>query len=231
MPALHMDLKGLLVRKAFHIAGAILLAIPLFVEVRPTIYYAILALAAGAFYSIQVKRPQLLLDLRRDIFKSLQNVFDSLDKLVPVGRADLKAQYNELLYSIERAIEAAERDYERRGGYLGLLMGAVGVLIAYNIFGPMSLLPAVVGLAVYDVFSALVGTAFGRHRLPGTNATAEGIIGGSAPTLAVLLAAGYKPWAAMLITAFVIVAEAYGVEDNLAIPIAAAGAAYLAALI
>lgn len=226
-----MDLRGLLVRKAFHIVGAILLAIPFFVEVNPPFYYAILALAAGAFYSIQVKRPQLLVDLRQEIFKSLESVFDSLDKLVPVGRADLKVQYDELLYSIERAIEAAERDYEKRGGYLGLLMGAVGILVAYNIFGPAYLLPAVVGLAVYDVFSALVGMVFGKHKLPGTNATVEGILGGFAPTFVVLAAVGYRPWAALLITAFVVVAEAYGVEDNLAIPIAAAAAAYLVAFI
>lgn len=226
-----MDLRGLLIRKAFHIIGAILLAVPFFVEVRPPLYYAVLALVAGTFYSIQIKRPQLLLDLRQNIFKSLEDVFNSLDKLVPVGRADLKTQYDALLVSIEKAIEAAERDYEKRGGYLGLLMGAVGVLVAYNIFGARSLLPAVVGLAVYDVFSALVGMALGRRKLPGTNATVEGVLGGSAPTLAVLIAVGYKPWAALLITAFIIIAEAYGVEDNLAIPIAAAAAAYLTTII
>ncbi|MEZ0248024.1 MAG: phosphatidate cytidylyltransferase [Thermoproteus sp.] len=226
-----MDVRGLLVRKAFHIVGAVLLAVPLFVDVSAPIYYAALALIAGAFYSIQVKRPQLLLDLRRDIFKSLESVFDNLDKIVPVGRADLKLQYDVLLSSIERAIEAAERDYEKRGGYLGLLMGAVGVLISYNIFGASYLAPAVVGLAIYDTFSALVGTAFGRHRLPASNATVEGILGGSAPTLAVLMALGYKPLTSLIITLFIIPAEAYGIEDNLVVPIAASAAAYLAGFI
>ncbi|MFP3250520.1 MAG: phosphatidate cytidylyltransferase [Thermoproteus sp.] len=222
-----MDIRGLLVRKSFHVAGAVLLAVPLFARIEPAVYYAALALAAGFLYSIQVKRPQILLDLRRDVFKSLEDVFASLDKLVPVGRADLKVQYDALLGSIERAIEAAERDYEKRGGYLGLLMGAVGVLISYNIFGPVGLLPAVVGLAVYDSFSALVGSVLGRHRLPAVDATVEGMLGGAVPTLAVFIAAGYGPLTSLVITAFVAVAEAYGVEDNLAIPLAAAAAAYM----
>jgi dolichol kinase len=226
-----MDIRGLLVRKSFHIAGAVLLAVPLFVKVEPSLYYAALALIAGIFYSIQVKRPQMLLDLRRDIFESLEDVFESLDKLVPVGRADLKVQYDALLDSIEKAIEAAERDYEKRGGYLGLLMGAVGILISYNIFGPTGLLPAVVGLAVYDSFSALVGTAMGRHRLPAVDATVEGMLGGAVPTFAVLIAAGYGPLASLVITAFVAAAEAYGIEDNLTIPIAAAAAAYIMSLV
>jgi Dolichol kinase len=106
-------------------------------------------------------------------------------------------------------------------------VGAVGVLISYDIFGSVGLLPAVVGLAVYDSFSALVGSALGRHRLPAVDATVEGMLGGAVPTLAVFIAAGYGPLTSLVITAFVAVAEAYGVEDNLAIPLAAAAAAYM----
>ncbi|MFB6490672.1 MAG: hypothetical protein TU35_005410 [Thermoproteus sp. AZ2] len=110
-----MELRALLVRKAFHIAGAVLLAVPLFVKVPVPLYYSALALVAGVFYSIQVKRPRLLIELRRNIFDSLEDMFESLDRLVPVGRADLKTQYDAALLAIEKAIEAAERDYEKRG--------------------------------------------------------------------------------------------------------------------
>nr|KJR73680.1 MAG: phosphatidate cytidylyltransferase [Thermoproteus sp. AZ2] len=226
-----MELRALLVRKAFHIAGAVLLAVPLFVKVPVPLYYSALALVAGVFYSIQVKRPRLLIELRRNIFDSLEDMFESLDRLVPVGRADLKTQYDAALLAIEKAIEAAERDYEKRGGYLGLLMGAVGILIAYDLFGIAHLFPAIVGLAVYDVFSALVGSAIGRHKLPGADATWEGVAGGAAPTFLALALAGYGPGQALLILAAIALAEAYGVEDNLAIPIAASAAAYLASLI
>ncbi|MBP1449922.1 MAG: phosphatidate cytidylyltransferase [Thermoproteus sp.] len=226
-----MDLRGLLVRKIFHITGAILLAVPFISNVPIAPYYSLLALAAGVFYSVQVKMPKLLVNLRLNIFKNLEEMFINLDKLVPVSRVDLKIQYDAALAAIERALESAERDYEKRGGYLGLLMGAVGILISYNVFGPSYLLPAVLGLAVYDTFSALVGAAVGRHRLPATEATIEGAIGGGAPTFLALAIAGYSPLAALLILAAIVLAEAYGVEDNLAIPLAASAAAYLAVFI
>ncbi|WP_052883191.1 phosphatidate cytidylyltransferase [Thermoproteus tenax] len=227
-----MDIRGLLVRKAFHIIGVILLATPFLAGVSEnyiSIYYALLALVAGVFYSIQIKRPQLLLELRADIFRSLQSMFENLERLVPVQRSDLKIQYDEIIIMIERAIEEAERDYEKRGGYLGLLMGAVGVLISYTIFGFVYLLPAIIGLAIYDTFSALVGSAFGRHRLPRAHATVEGVLGGSIPTFVALMWANYGVLGSLIITLFVVFAEAYGIEDNLTIPIAASLAAFLMA--
>lgn len=50
-------------------------------------------------------------------------------------RLELRAQYQKVLKQLEELIDTVERDYERRHGYLGVLMGAVGFTVALIILG------------------------------------------------------------------------------------------------
>ncbi|MFN3803770.1 MAG: phosphatidate cytidylyltransferase [Pyrobaculum sp.] len=220
------ELYRLLARKSFHVLFVALVAVPLLTEIPLEVYLSLLAFISGVLYSIQVRQPALWEEFRQNFFKSLEDVFNRLEHLLPLDKPELKSQYQRALRQIEELITAAERDYEKRHGYLGIIMGALGFLSALVLFGREHFPASVISLAVYDSVSAVVGTAL-RGRPVAGKATLPGTLAGAAANTLVLTAAGYPLEASLLITTLVIIADLVSPEDNLTIPLAAAGGSYL----
>ncbi len=220
------ELRSLFARKFFHVAFVALLAVPLFVEVPAGLYIATLTIVAGLVYSIQVRQPSAWEEFRQNFFRSLEEAFARLEELLPLDKPLLKSQYQAAVRQLEELILAAERDYEKRHGYLGILTGAVGFLVSVSVFGEAHLLASVVSMAVYDAVSAVAGTLFQGRRIAG-KLTLWGTVAGALSNVLALMAVGYSMSSALLITAFVVLADALSPEDNLTIPPAAAAGSYL----
>jgi len=224
------ELRSLFARKFFHVIFVALLAVPLFVEVPAELYIAVLTLVGGFVYSIQVRQPLVWEEFRQNFFRSLEEAFTRLEQLLPLDKPLLRSQYQAAVRQLEELMLAAERDYEKRHGYLGILMGAVGFLVAVAIFGKAHLLASVVSMLVYDAVSAVVGTLLQGWRIAG-KLTLWGTGAGALSNVLALVAVGYPASSALLITAFVVLADALSPEDNLTIPPAAAAASYLSGLL
>ncbi|MEM0369577.1 MAG: SEC59/DGK1/VTE5 family protein [Pyrobaculum sp.] len=223
-------LRSLIARKIFHIAFVLLLAVPFFTNISIHIYIAILTFFSGFIYSIQVRNPSMWKEIRQNFFKTIEDVFTRLEALLPVERLELRAQYQKVLKQLEELIDTVERDYERRHGYLGVLMGAVGFTVALIIFGPAHLPASIVSMAVYDAVSAIAGATIGGRKILG-KATVSGTAAGSVLNIATLTLVGYTIEGAILITLFVVIADVLTPEDNLTIPPAAAAGSYLSLLL
>ncbi|MCY0891476.1 MAG: SEC59/DGK1/VTE5 family protein [Pyrobaculum sp.] len=219
------ELRRLAARKMFHVAFVALLALPFVVGIPLETYTAILAFIGGVVYSIQVRQPAVWEQLREDFFKTLEDVFTRLEQLLPLDKPGVREQYAKAVRQFEELVLMAERDYEKRHGYLGILMGAVGFLIAESIFGRGHLLPALISLGVYDAVSAVAGTAMGGRRIG--KVSLWGTTAGALANILALVAAGAPVGAALLITAMVVLADVVSPEDNLTIPVAAAAGSYL----
>lgn len=219
-------LRSLVARKLLHVAFVALLAVPFFSDIPMGIYIATLSLISGFVYSLQVRNPSMWRELRQNFFKTVEDVFTRLEALLPIDRPELKVQYQKALRQLEELIDAVERDYERRHGYLGILMGATGFLIASVVFGAGHMPASLISMAVYDAVSAIAGALIGGRKILG-KATVWGTVSGSAANVAALTLVGYSPAAALLITLLVVAADILTPEDNLTIPPAAAAGSYI----
>lgn len=220
------DIKPLVARKAVHVVFVALVALPLLLPVPMEAALSLLLVAAGFVYSVQVKEPARWAEFRQGIFRSLEEFADALEAIPPLDRPELRERYLKAVRELEAVVDAAERDYEKRGGYLGALMGILGFTAAYLLFGAAHLPPALVSMAVYDAVSAVAGSLAGGPRWRGRVSPA-GTLAGAAANVAALAALGYGLPAAAAITALVVAADLVSVEDNLLIPLAAAGGSYL----
>ncbi|ABL87912.1 conserved hypothetical protein [Pyrobaculum islandicum DSM 4184] len=224
------ELRALLARKIFHVIFVLLLAVPVFAQIPAEPYIAFLAFVSGIVYSIQVKKPYMWEEFRQNFFRTIEEIFDRLEILLPLDKPELKTQYQNAVRQLEQLIVTAERDYEKRHGYLGILMGAVGFLITLTIFGSSHITVSLVSMAVYDAISAIAGTVFGGKRALG-KLTIWGTFSGAICNILALTAVGVPPLKATVITIFVVIADALSYEDNLTIPIAAAAGSYLCDLL
>lgn len=218
------EVRRLLARKLFHVLFAALMVVPFVYNVPFEYYVTSLVIISGLVYSIQVRQPATWRELRQNFFKTFEEIFERLEQLLPLDKPELRSQYFKTLRQLEELIESAERDYEKRHGYLGILMGAVGFLAAYVMFGKGPLLASIISMAVYDAVSAIAGTVV-KSRRAGKISVSGTLLGFFANILA-LIAVGFSPPSALLITALVVLADAFSPEDNLTIPIAAAAGAY-----
>ena len=204
--------KGLAIRKTVHLALTGLLALPLLVGLdNYEAYYALLLISASILYSLQVKRPLVLARARTLLMTMLDSAIRSG---LHIGEAAER-----IMSVVEELIREAERDYERRWGYLGVLMGATSIYLVATLFDRDSLIVAVLSLAVYDTASAVAGSLIGRTKLPMSGASLEGGLVGFSAYLASLVLIGVEPIIAVLVSASAIIAEAYGVEDNFSLPL------------
>ena len=215
-------LRGLALRQSLHIGLTALLATPLVAGLEDYAwFYATLLVTASALYSVQVKQPILLIRARELLITGID--------VAARRSAQLREAIEHVLAIVEAVLAEAERDYERRWGYLGVLMGAVSTYVVATLFTRDDLVVAVLSLAIYDAASAVAGAAIGRTRLPRSRASVEGGAVGAAAYAASLILIGVDPVKAMLISVVAVLAEAYGVEDNLTLPIATALTSHLAA--
>ncbi len=116
------------------------------------------------------------------------------------------------------ALTDLEREYERRLGWVGLLNGIIGVSAAYLISGEYSAY-GVAAMATVDVFSTLVGEALPSAELPASRgATVCGTAAGALSYMALLLTV-LPPAESLVLAAAAGIIEAYGIEDNVDVPL------------
>ncbi|WP_054849771.1 hypothetical protein [Vulcanisaeta sp. JCM 14467] len=125
-------------RKLIHVVLSVFLIIPFIVNlnaygISTTLYFALIALGVSVIYVIQVKRPIITIVLLDALTSARRSILQQITKS-PIGSAIPIDTLDDGLMRLERTVkellESVERDYERRGGYLGILMGAIGVLIS-----------------------------------------------------------------------------------------------------
>jgi len=218
------DLKSLVIRKAVHAVMALSLAAPAVILPRlpeylfllhrpsPAEVYGLLMIAAAWVNALRVKGPAVEVK-PEELERMLQRT--------PVGqRVEAAVKW------LDATIRRLEREYERRAGWVGLMYGVVGVGVSYFLFG-WNFLWGVVALATTDVASAVVGAFAGSRRMPfASTSTVEGTVAGFLAILPVALAFR-DPASAVILSAAAALSEAYGVEDNLEVPFAVSGLAWL----
>ena len=221
----NLDIKsGFILRKIFHFTLTITMIIPLYSKkivdtlgieriismvdpfgwlLIPGYVYALIMVSAAVINAIAVKKPvsKAKIDELRMKAKEALPIGEKIDLLIGM---------------VENMIERMEREYEKRAGYFGLLYGTMGICASYMVFGNM-VLYGILTLATLDVFSSIVGTLYGKRKIPYSNATIEGSTAGFAAYIAVLLTFT-PPMKAFVIAFTASLAEVYGVEDNLSIP-------------
>ncbi len=206
-------------RKAIHIAFISLLFIPYAVPLlEPRMYYAALVVSASLLYALQVKQPQLAIKLVNDLLHRSEEMFERLQRFAPgMDRLYVREQYERFREEIIDMVRSVERDYEKKSGYVGMLLGIVGIYITNTLFGDLPTLTALTSLAVYDTVSGIVGTKHGKRRFPRSRTSLEGSLAGALANTAVL--APFLGPSAIIISLAAMLAEAYGVEDNMSIPL------------
>lgn len=221
-PGKRMITYGDVLRKVVHFLLIVSLAAPLYwrelaesifpppyspimeVLVDPGSVYAMIVIGAALINAFRIKSPiaeEKLVEFRRKI-----------TEMSPFGK-----KIEEIMEIMDSFVNAMQRDYERRAGYLGLVYGTVGVFIAYTLFG-YEVIYGIAALATTDIFSSLGGMTFGKRKLPFSNGTLEGTIIGFFSFLFPLLFVEPVNRAIILAAAASFV-EAYGVEDNLSVPV------------
>ena len=108
------------------------------------------------------------------------------------------------------------------------LYANLGILLAYVAFGKLAFV-GVVTLAVGDSLSTLVGRSFGRTRIFfNPSKSWEGTFAFFVATYMVLMAlAEFREALAVSLVASILEAARTGLDDNLTVPVAASGLAYL----
>ncbi|MFP3216967.1 MAG: phosphatidate cytidylyltransferase, partial [Vulcanisaeta sp.] len=131
------QLKAVALRKLIHVVLSVFLIIPFIINLSNygltnTLYFTIIALGASIIYAVQVKRPIITLVIIDAITSVRKSILQQLSKS-PIGSVIFLETVEDGLIRLEKTfkdlLETVERDYERRSGYLGILMGAIGVLL------------------------------------------------------------------------------------------------------
>lgn len=219
-------LRAMALRKLIHVVLSIFLIVPYIVNLNligltMQLYFTILMIGVAFIYVIQVKRPIITTMLTDALVSARRIILQQLTKTSPNLLSSFEMLDEGLLRlekTMKELLESVERDYERRGGYLGILMGMVGVL-ASNLITGNYVFYGIISVIVYDTMSALGGTLLGRVNLPFSNATIEGMLVGMASLLIILLLFTNNLIGSLAITVAAALAETYGIEDNLTIPI------------
>ncbi len=219
-------LKSISFRKAVHFAMCLYLLIPFFVNIgafglNPLLFYAITATAASLIYAAQVKRPIFADALFDAVAATRQNVMQQISRSAPNVKDQIKVLddgISRIEKSVKDFVDQIERDYERRGGYLGMFMGAAGVLMSQAFTGNY-VLYGILSVMLYDTMSAVGGVMLGHTRIPFTNSTVEGaLVGAVALAVPLLILSGFN-LGIVAVPATAIISEAYGIEDNFTIPV------------
>ncbi|MEM4580948.1 MAG: hypothetical protein QW092_01135, partial [Candidatus Korarchaeum sp.] len=137
-------------------------------------------------------------------------------------------QLESLIESFERLVSMVERDYERRSGWLGLMSGLIGGASSYFIFG-FHVIYGVLGLLLVDGISTIVGMNIGVIKVPFTNKTVEGTLAGFLSFSVALTIITGNFSSSLIVASASSLAELYGIEDNITVPLVASALAYLIA--
>ncbi len=199
-----------IIRKMIHMLFSIVMYLPLqisyFIKIDPVQFYAVVVAIVTWIYALKVKGPPPGIDLdemRRKLRESGEQ-FKIIDKAIS---------------SVEQLIGDIERDYEKKSGWIGLLSGAIGISVSYILFGDLFIV-GILALAVLDGIAAIVGISYGKNRIPFSHGTLEGTLSGALSYFLSLLLIT-SPLNAAIITITASIAELYGIEDNITVPITA----------
>lgn len=227
-------------RKLIHVLLAVLLLLPFINpaalgQISPLTYYCIAVFIAALINSIHIKYPfyrDRLLEAfsaaRKKALMDLKNLI--VTNRVPAGTRLIEGVegFEEAMERLEEAmkgeIRRIERGYEAMAGYIGVTFGALGILISYVLF-KRGTFYGVLSLIILDPVAAIVGSLVGRHRLPLSSATFEGALAGFTAFSAILTILGLRPVQATILAAVASLVEAYGIEDNLTLPVSVAATA------
>ncbi len=221
------QLKAMALRKLIHVTLSVFLIIPFIVNleaygISTTLYFTLIVLGVSVIYVIQVKRPIITVVLLDALTSARRSILQQVIKS-PIGSAIPIDTLDDGLMRLEKTVkellESVERDYERRGGYLGILMGAIGGVLISQLLTGNYVIYGIISVIVYDTMSAIGGILLGRVKLPFSNATMEGALVGMASLAIVLFLFTNQLINSLAITVVAALAEAYGMEDNLAIPV------------
>ncbi|MEM3371224.1 MAG: hypothetical protein QXO55_01230 [Candidatus Korarchaeum sp.] len=197
-------------RKIIHMSFSLLLVIPLILRdyIEPGIIYGAALAFGGVIYSMQVKGPPewLRASMQLPQIKQLESLIESFERLVSM----------------------VERDYERRSGWLGLMSGLIGGASSYFIFG-FHVIYGVLGLLLVDGISTIVGMNIGVIKVPFTNKTVEGTLAGFLSFSVALTIITGNFSSSLIVASASSLAELYGIEDNITVPLVASALAYLVA--
>ncbi|MBO3840801.1 MAG: hypothetical protein FGF48_00070 [Candidatus Brockarchaeota archaeon] len=219
------------IRKGLHLVLSLILLLPLVlshfeITFNASVFYSVLSIVALTLNAIQIKRPLLRSEVKSFMRERREKFFNDIRNYIPlksrvtsqvVDRIEEKIRGVEDL--IDHQLTTLERDYEKRGGYIGLTYGILGVTLSYFLFEKYAFY-GVISLATTDAVATMVGELRGAHRLPLTSKTFEGSVSGFATFFTVLILTGVSPLASLILSTVAAVVEAYTVEDNLLLPIA-----------
>jgi len=217
-------------RKSIHLVLSLILLLPFILssfgmDVDTAVFYSILSILALTWNAVQIKKPLLRSEVKNFMRESREKFFKEIKNFLPLksqvtshvlDKIDEKIRVIEEL--VDSQLSAMERDYERRGGYIGLTYGVLGVTISYFLFGKYAFY-GVVSLATVDLLATIVGGLAGAHKLPFTGKSFEGSLSGAILFFIVLVLIGIPPLNALILTIVAAIVEAYAIEDNLLLPL------------
>jgi dolichol kinase len=230
---------GELARKLLHAALAPLLLVPLspwYGQVATSAgfggdaalsTYALLLVAALFVSTLRVRKPELRDSILRISREARRVVLQHVKSLGPL---------HEVVEGIEQAldraeqgffalVDAVERDYEKRYGYVAAICAVASVLASYALFGPAATARGILALAVVDPVASLLTLYLGGRRILKHNPVS--VAASALAFSAALLAAGERPLRALLLGAAASLIELVSPEDNLTLPLGAAALSYL----
>lgn len=225
-------------RKSVHLVLSLILLLPFMlssfgIDVDIAVFYSILSILALTWNAVQIKKPLLRSEVKNFMRESREKFFKEIKNFLPLKSqvtSHVLDKIDEKIRGIEELVDsqlsAMERDYEKRGGYIGLTYGVLGVTISYFLFGKHAFY-GVVSLATVDLLATIVGGLAGAHKLPFTDKSFEGSLSGAILFFIVLVLIGVLPLNALILTIVAAIVEAYAIEDNLLLPLLVSLAAKL----
>ncbi|MEM2877679.1 MAG: hypothetical protein QXY41_06365 [Thermoproteota archaeon] len=225
-----------IMRKSMHLILSIILLLPFMlsyfkIDIDAAVFYSVLSILALILNAIQIKRPLLRSEVKGFMRESREKFFKDIKNILPLKiqvTSHILDKIDEKIREIEDLIDdqlsAMERDYEKRGGYVGLTYGVLGVTLSYFLFGRYAFY-GVISIATVDLISTIVGSLTGTHKLPFTNKTFEGSFSGALLFFMVLILIGMSPLNVLILTVLAAIVEAYSIEDNLLLPLVVSFAA------
>lgn len=233
------QLKREALRKVLHVLLSTLLLLPfneyfiVFLQnswsVSPKEYYAILTIIAAFVNAAQVRRPlireeilKVMRSVRRKAMDEIKSLFLSkvsskIKFITLVDKLDEALTKLEIIFSSQ--MRMLERSYERVSGYIGMTFGAISAFSSFILFGSYAFY-GILALTIVDPTTALVTKLLGKKLLPMSRTSIEGAVISAIVFSLVLLITGIDLTKALFLSIVAILAEAYGIEDNISIPLA-----------
>jgi len=196
-------------RKFVHMALSALMFAPFYlsslIKYDPAGAYGLIIIAAAWIYAARAK------GIPKELGQMIRRVrIEGVDRLASQFAA---------------SVERLERDYERRAGWIGLLTGVIGIGGSYIVF-KSCFIAGVLAMILVDGISAIAGISFGRRRIPLSKGTVEGTLAGFLSYFIALVLI-LDPVRSAIIALLTSIAELYGIEDNISVPMVSSFLFYL----